>query len=287
MKRVIPFSLWFCVLLLTQAVMRAQSGQDIETLEHVYGPFDLKPNVLQQVPPVMEIRFPEDLWLVGYRTQMVDGAGHRLSREFQCHTFFGASMPQHHTNDDVIGLFSDGYTESIPMPPGFGIFFKAGEKIFWNPMFNNRNMDQTRAAMKLSLDVIWAKNLKGSLQPLRTTFRTVRGPSDLYFVAPGKDIRDTTFELPMSGTIHVIGTHIHPYGVSIELFNLTRNEPVWTGVGSRDSSGRLMQMPIFNSVEGYAFQKGERLRIRAVYENPGGKTIDAMAGVFIVYSPAN
>lgn len=286
MKRAISSSL-LAVLLLTPVVTTGQSGQVIETLEHVYGPFDLKPGVLQQVPPVMEIRFPEDLWLVGYRTQMVDGAGHRISREFQCHTFFGSSMPQHHANDDVVGLFSDGYTENIEMPPGFGIFFKAGEKILWNPMFNNRNMQQTRAAMKLSLDVIRAKDLKGSLQPLRTTFRTVRGPSDLYFVAPGKDVRDTTFELPAAGTIHLIGTHIHPYGVSIELFNVTRSEPVWIGIGSRDSSGRLMQMPIFKSAAGYAFQKGEQFRMRAVYDNTTAAKIDAMAGVFILYAPAN
>src|SRR4051794_15485202 len=239
MKRTPRNSLKLAVLLLTRLIVHGQSG--FETLEHVYGPFNLKSDALQQVPPVMEVVFPEDLWLVGYRTQMVDANGSRMSREFQCHTFFGTSMPQHHSNDDVIGLFSDGYTESIEMPSGFGIFFKAGEKILWNPMFNNRSMEQTNAAMKLSLDVIRTKNLRGPLQPLRTTFRTIRGPSDLYYVQPGRDVRDATFELPVAGTIHVIGTHIHPYGVSIELFNLTRDKPIWAGKGSRDANGRLMQ----------------------------------------------
>jgi hypothetical protein len=275
------------LLLMVAFAAHAQPRQAVETLEHVYGPFSLKPGALQQVPPIMEIRFPEDLWLVGYRTRMVDEAGKPLSREFQCHTFFGTSMPQHHTNDDVIGLFSDGYTEAIDLPEGFGIFFRAGEKILWNPMFNNRNTEQGRAAMKLSLNVIRAKNLEAPLRLLRTTFRTIREPSDLYFVTPGKDVRDTTFELPSGGTIHVIGTHIHPYGVSIELFNVSRNEPVWAGIGSRDSSGRLMQMPLFRSVEGYQFRKGERFRMRAVYENPTAGNIDAMAGVFILYAPAN
>lgn len=259
----------------------------METLEHTYGPFELRPDALQQVPPIMEIRFPEDLWLVSYRTQMLDVSGARIAREFQCHTFFGASMPQHHTNDDVIGLFSDGYTESIEMPPGFGIFFKAGEKILWNPMFNNRNPERKPAAMKLSLDVIRSKNLKKPLEPLRNIFRTIQAPGDLYFVAPGRDIREATFQLSVGGTIHVIGTHIHPYGVSIELFNITRNQPVWKALGSRDSSGRLMQMPVFSSVEGYAFESNERFKLRAVYENPTAGKVDAMAGVFILYSPVS
>jgi hypothetical protein len=283
MKTSLISKLQLLMLLVGQALVHAQSN--VETLEHVYGPFNLRSDSLQQVPPVMEIVFPDDLWLVGYRTQMVDRSGHRISREFQCHTFFGTSMPQHHSNDDVIGLFSDGYTENIEMPAGFGIFFKAGEKILWNPMFNNRNMEQKSAAMKLSLDVIRAKDLKQSVQPLRTTFRTIRSPSDLYFVSPGTDMRDTTFELPTSGTIHVIGTHIHPYGVSIDLFNVTRNQPVWIGKGGRDANGRLLQMPVFKSAEGYRFQKGEKFRLRAVYENPTDKKIDAMAGVFILYSP--
>jgi hypothetical protein len=234
----------------------------------------------------MEIRFPEDLWVVGYHTEMLDAAGQRISREFQCHTFFGSSMPQHHSNDDVIGLFSDGYTESIEMPPGFGIVFKAGEKILWNPMFNNRNLERRPAAMRLVLEVIRAKNLKQPLKPLRTTFRTIRQPGDLYFVLPGRDVRETVFQLPFSGTIHVIGTHIHPYGVSIELFNVSRNELVWKAIGSRDSSGRLMQMPVFRSTEGYTFRADERFTLRAVYENPTSKKIDAMAGVFLLYSPA-
>src|SRR5436309_12066095 len=116
------------VLLQVASLVWAQTPTGIRTFVHTYGPFSLRPDKLPQSLTVMDIVFPEDMWLVGYRTEIVDDAGQRLSRELQCHTFLGSSMPLHHHNEEVVGLFSDGYTESIELPPGFGLFFKGGSR---------------------------------------------------------------------------------------------------------------------------------------------------------------
>ena len=256
----------------------------IETLVHTYGPFDLEAERLQQVPPRMEVTFPEDLWLVGYGTEMVDSSGDRLSRELQCHAFLGTSLPEHHSHDQVAGLFSDGYTENFRLPSGFGIFFKAGEKVFWTPMFNNRTPENASAAMNITLEIVRARHLKYPLQQLTTTFRTIQVP-DLYYVPPGRDVRETTFDAPFVGRIHAIGTHIHPYGVSIELINLTREESVWKAVGKQDAMGNLVSMPTYANPEGYPVRAGDRFKLIAVYDNTSDKPADAMAGVFILYAP--
>jgi hypothetical protein len=47
----------------------------VETLVHTYGPFDLKASTLRQVPATMAMTVPEDMWLVGYHIQIVDGVG--------------------------------------------------------------------------------------------------------------------------------------------------------------------------------------------------------------------
>jgi hypothetical protein len=257
----------------------------VEPLVHDYGPFELHAESLQQVPPVMEFTFPEDLWLVGYEIGLIDRAGNPLPREFQCHTFLGTSMPAHHSHEEVTGIFSDGYTSKLNLPSGFGIFFRAGEKIIWNPMFNNRNSQRAVASMRLTLDTVRARNLGGlKLKALNTTFRTIQDPTDLYFVSPGKDIRETTFKLPFNGKIHVIGTHIHPFGISIELVNLTRNESVWLAVGERDRNDRLVSMPVYSSREGYSVKSEDNFKLVAIYQNPTQQPVDAMAGVFILYS---
>jgi hypothetical protein len=195
-------------------------------------------------------------------------------------------MPAHDQHEEVAGVFSDGYTEEFQLPLGFGIFFKGGEKILWNPMFNNRENAPATASMRLTMNVVRAKNLKGSdfqLKPLKTTFRTIRSPGDIYYVPPGEDVRQTTFKFPFSGKIHAMGTHIHPYGVSIELFNLTKGELVWKAVGKKDGNGTLVEMPTYQNPDGYLVGPDDQFKLVATYRNPTSKPVDAMAGVFVMY----
>ena len=253
-----------------------------ETFSHTYGPFDLKADTLQQAPPGFGITPNDDLWLVGYGVEIVDESGNKLARELQCHTSLTPNMPDHLTHDAAIGIFSDGYTESMRIPPGFGLFFKAGEGISWHPMFNNRSPTPTSASLKVRIDIIRAHRLRHPLKSLETTLRTVQKP-EVYYVKPGRDVRENTFELP-EGRIHAMGTHIHPYGVSIELTNLTRGEPVWKAVGITDADGNLVRMPVYASIEGYPVDAGDRFKLVVVYENTTKEPIDAMAGLFVLYS---
>lgn len=257
--------------------------QPVESLIHTYGPFPLKPDLLQQMPPAMQVVFPEELWLVGYHTEIVDTAGSPLSRELQCHTYVGTSMPAHHSNEIVDGLFSDGYTPGLDLPPGFGIRVKTGQTLLWTPMFNNRNDEAASVGMRLELKVVRTSDLTRPLKPLVTTFRSVHEP-DLYMVPSGSSTRSTNFTLPAGQTIHVIGTHIHPYGLSIELVNTRRKETVWKAVGTRGPDGKLTSMPVYSDATGYAIKRGDAFKLIATYDNPTPHPVDAMAGVFILYS---
>ena len=260
-----------------------------ETTQHTYGPFTLKGQSLQQMAEPKEVIFPDDdVWLVGYHTEIVDGLGNRLPRELQCHSFLGSSNPHNLPDDFALGLFSDGYTESIQLPPGFGIFFKAGERLTWTPLFNNRNPLPVTASMRVRLDLIRARDLPQGLKPLTTTVRSVHKDkgSNMYMVPPGRDVRENTSHLPFVGKIHVMGAHLHPYGVSVELVNLTRGHSVWKAVGTKDGSGKLVKMPVYLNPEGYDVEAEEQFKVVAVYENPTEQPVDAMAGVFILYSQA-
>ena len=78
---------------------------------------------------------------------------------------------------------------------------------------------------------------------------------------------------------------IYPYGVSIELINLTRDEPVWKAVGRRDEEGTLVSMPVYENTEGYTVRPDDRFKLVVVYENTTSEPVDAMAGIFVLYSP--
>src|SRR5262249_35823757 len=134
--------------------------------------------------------------------------------------------------------------------------------------------------MKVVLSLIRAKDLKKPLQPLHASLRSVQTPH-LYFVSPGTDKRETTFTLPFNGRIHFLGTHLHPYGASVALYNVTRNEQGWKGIRT---GGPESPMQVYSSAEGYSIRAGEEYRITAVYDNPTKLSIDAMAGLFMLYS---
>ncbi|MSV29005.1 MAG: hypothetical protein EXQ52_09715 [Bryobacterales bacterium] len=147
-------------------------------------------------------------------------------------------------------------------------------------MFNNRGDDPIRVAMKVVLTVIRAKDLTKPLKPLYGSLRSVQAPH-LFFVPPGKDERAVTFTLPFEGSIHFLGTHLHPYGASVELFSVSRNQTVWKGVRT---GGPESPMEVYSSAGGYTFSAGETMRIKSVYDNPTKEKVDAMAGLFMLYS---
>jgi hypothetical protein len=156
----------------------------------------------------------------------------------------------------------------------------AAERLHWMPMFNNRGDELARVEMRVVITLIRTRDLKKPLRPLYASLRSVETPH-LFFVPPGHDERQTTFKLAFDGRIHFLGTHIHPHGVSIELYNISRNERVWKGVRKGDPPG---SMQVYSNADGYEVRAGETYKITAVYENPGADKIDAMAGLFMLYS---
>jgi hypothetical protein len=179
------------------------------------------------------------------------------------------------------GLYTDAFTPDVRLPEGFGVRIAAGEGIHWMPMFNNRGDSVTNVRMKFRLSVIREKDLRKPLTPLYATLRSVMVPH-LYFVKPGGEVKSATFHMEFDGTIHFMGTHIHPYGLKVELFNVSRNELVWRGGRKRNEPAS--EMGVYSDVNGYAVKAGETFRVLAAYENPTNAPIDAMGGLYILYS---
>jgi hypothetical protein len=62
--------------------------------------------------------------------------------------------------------------------------------------------------MKTVVTVIRGKDLRKPLTPLYRSLRSIQVPH-LFFVPPGHDERQVTFEAPFSGKIHFLGAHLH------------------------------------------------------------------------------
>jgi hypothetical protein len=246
------------------------------------GLVELESGVLaHHLPQAMKnLWFDEPVWVIAYKTELVDARGNRPRENYLCHTFFSDQRVDQREDNELKGIYSDAFTPEVRLPDGFGIPLIAGERLHWMPMFNNRGDEPARVEMKVTITLIRGRDLKRPLRPLYASLRSVETPH-LYFVPPGHDERQITFQLPFDGALHFLGTHIHPHGVSIELYNVTRKERVWKGVRKGDPRG---SMDTYSNSDCYAVRAGETYKIVAVYDNPESGKIDAMAGIFMLYS---
>jgi hypothetical protein len=246
------------------------------------GFVELEPGALaHHIPYAMkDFQFDERVWVIGYKTEVLGRRNSDPRENYLCHTFFADQRVAQHNDDELLGIYSDAFTPEVRLPEGFGIPLSPGDRLHWMPMFNNRSDESAGVEMRVLVTLIRDRDLKKPLTPVYAGLRSVQVPH-LFFVPPGKDERQTTFVLPFNGKIHFLGTHIHPYGVSVELFNVSRNEVVWKGKRDKQPDG---PMQVYSSSNGYPIRAGETFRITSVYDNPNVTKIDAMAGLFMLYS---
>jgi hypothetical protein len=243
---------------------------------------ELEADVLAHHMPraMMNFRFAEPVWVVAYETEILDAQGKTPRENHLCHTFFGDQRVMQSESQEIRGLYSDAFTPEMKLPDGFGVHMAAEETLHWMPMFNNRGPEPFRVRMKVRLSVIRDEDVTKPLRPLYSTLRSVQVPH-IYFVKPGRDERGADFKLPHEARIHFMGTHLHPHGVSVELTDVAKRKRIWLGARQANGSGH---METFSSAEGYLVPAGSALRVSAIYDNTTKAPVDAMAGIYLLYS---
>src|SRR3989442_12471373 len=87
-----------------------------------------------------------------------------------------------------------------------------------------------------------------------------------------------------------LGGHMHDYGVSLELKDMTTGKVLWRGAPVTDAAGRVITFPLARFYNwrrlGVHVVPAHRYRLTAVYENRTGRSIrdggmGAVAGLFV------
>ena len=230
-----------------------------------------------------QFQFEEPVWIIGYQTALYGEDGERPKENFLCHTYLGDELFTQSRNAKMNAIYTDAFTREVKLPQGFGIFVDAGQQLNWLPLFNNRTAGIVRVRMRLEVTVIRVKDLVKPMRRVYSTLHSVELPH-LFFVPPKRHERRTVVTFDFDGRIHFLGTHVHPYAESMELYNLDRDEQVWLGKSRHDDFGEMVGFDTYSSAEGYPVKAGESYRISSVYNNPTDHEIDAMAGLFVFYS---
>ena len=231
--------------------------------------------------------------------EVVDGSGRLLPHGMLHH--FNLSDPEHRELFLPIGLHllaMSRETPTITIPRLlFGLPLARGQRLIAGAMLANRSdVAYRRVHVRLVLRYVpggrpwplyhtypWAIDVQYPLGRLPTG-------SKAFDLSPGHTERFWEGSPAIPGTILGLGGHMHDYGVSLELKDMTTGTVVWRGTPVTDAAGRVITFPLARFYNwrrlGVHVVPAHRYRLTAVYENPTGRHIrdggmGAVAGLFV------
>jgi hypothetical protein len=248
--------------------------------------------------PLCEVLVPVSASLHSARVEVMDGAGRVLPQETLHH--FNLSDPYHRELFLSIGmhlLAASKETPRIDVPPLlFGLPLERGQRLLAGAMIANASaVAYHDVRVRLVLRYVPA----GRPWPLYRTYpwsldvayplgRPPNG-SKAFDLAPGRTVRSWEGSPAIGGTILGLGGHLHDYGVSLELRDVTTGHVLWHGQPITDGP-RVITFPLARFYSwrrlGIHIVPSHRYRLTAVYENPTGRVIadggmGAVAGLFV------
>jgi hypothetical protein len=249
--------------------------------------------------PLCQVLVPVDASLHSSRVELVDGSGRLLPHEMLHH--FNLSDPDHRELFLPISLHllaASRETPAITVPRVlFGLPLVRGQRLIAGAMLaNSSNVAYRGVHVRLVLRYVPG----GRPWPLYRTYPWAidvqyplgRPPtgSKAFDLPPGRTERFWEGSPAIPGTILGLGGHMHDYGVSLELKDMTTGRVLWRGAPVTDAAGRVISFPLarFYNWRGLGVHvvPAHRYRLTAAYENRTGRSIrdggmGAVAGLFV------
>lgn len=250
--------------------------------------YPLRANVVNIMAAPFRIgrfRMGEKVWITGWRSNTENEDGSRAPDDIHCHTTL-SDVPMIQDDGQLfMGAYTDGFTPVFDLPEGFAVPVPAGQRMIFQPMFNNRRPEARKARMRLDIDYVPESERRRTFRALSAY--TIRvSDDDMYWVEPrASDTRTRVIEVPFEGRVHAMGGHVHPYGEYIELRRERDHEVLFTAKLLKAESLEDQRLTTYQSAKGFFVRRGEQLRITAHYDNPTDEKIDAMGGLFVLYDP--
>jgi hypothetical protein len=242
---------------------------------------------------------PIDAMLHGARVEVVDGTGRVLPRVLLHHVNLADPARRELFAPISLNILAASKeTPSLAVPRLLlGLPVARGQRLLASGMLANPTSTTYRGAR---VRVVLSYAAPGRVFPLYHAYPWVMdvmfplgqqpGGSKAFDLPPGRTARSWESRPAVAGRIVGLGGHLHDYGVSLELRDVTTNEVLWHGVPVREASGRVLSVPVttFYGWRGLGVRvvPTHRYRITVVYDNPTGHTLrnggmGAVAGLFV------
>jgi len=180
-----------------------------------------------------------------------------------------------------------GEMNDWPALPGFGYRVHAGDRIRVDTMFHNpTDTAYPDAYLEVRIEYVPASAQPNIRSVYPAWFDVKECGNSGYDLAAGQSVTTGKVTLGYSGRLLGVGGHLHDYGESLELFNLTTGAQIAALRSQQDANGRLLSMPVrtFVAQGGFPLAKNDVLKVTATYVNPGAKLVpEGAMGIVVGY----
>lgn len=263
-------------------------------------------------------------WITRVHTEVIeDGSSADLGGEFFCHSQLsvpgGMRLAVNATGGELIDL-PDGFGLPVSAFLG-GHAERRGDLKFFGMVLNNNfpEMD-TRVRIRASIDYLSEDDLQPgqSLRPLYyrdltiwvddiceyvppvdgaqvnedvSTHCVLVGDKNVHWmVPPGKQLTRRRIRniVPVDSRAHLVQAHLHNHGEYVRLTDVTTGERLWqSDVEYLPDRRQIRSIGAYSDSEGFPLHADHEYELEALYDNTADHDVDAMAVMYLYFSPAD
>ena len=245
-------------------------------------PVDLPAGSMREEPASLGA-FPLNGSIYAFHAELVDGSGRQLPIGLLHH--MNVMDPSEREVFLPISrriLASGTETGEVRFPwLLFGARMRVGQRILANAMLHNPTAAEYRG-VRVRLVVNYVPDNRPwpffAILPWQLDVAFPVGDKS-FDLPPGRSERSYEGSPAVEGKLIVIGGHMHEYGRTIELWDVTTGRLLWHGEPAPAPPGKPKPVPLsrlytFTGL-GMRITPTHRYRVRVIYENPTGQTIAA------------
>lgn len=301
-------NIWFALLLVTTAAVAqhhhdmgaAQSAAKLSASDdasaHVitvrFGPVNLPArtshdHVAQAAPQMLSV--PIDGYFLAYHPRLVDGGGHALPNNLLHHVaFWNTARPDFLCPNKLEHIFgAGGEMNDWPAIPGFGYRVHAGDQVRVDLMLHNpTEQAYADAYLEVRIEYLPASADANIRAVYPAWFDVQECGNSGYDLRTGENVTSGKFTLGYNGRLLGIGGHLHDYGESVQLQDVTTGAEIAALRSQQDANGHVLSMPIkvFLAQGGFPLARKDVVKVTATYVNPTGKPLpDGAMGIAVGY----
>ncbi len=241
--------------------------------------------------PLQVVTFPRGGWIHGFLSDMVDAKGTPLKESFLHHV--NVIDPDHRELFSAISqriMAAGPETGKKELPSSMGLPIPEGQRLLVRAVFHNPTpLDYKGLYLRIRFDFTPSRagESRAGVFPVYMDVRPPVGQKD-FDLPPGVSTQSWEGSPAVTGRLLAAGGHMHQYGKSLVLEDVTQGKVLWKVEPETDAKGNIESIPLgsFWKKGGVPMRSDHVYRLTVTYDNPTGQAIErggmgTLGGVFI------